>query len=208
MIKNFLARVGCLTLIALVVAGGWWFKDDIAGLWNKLQITSSSTPSERLAEGAGDKVEAFVAAEGSSRLRLSQAEIQSLLTYRADPRLPPGVSEPLVELRDSTLLLSARVDPRELEGLASPDLVERFFSDSTRVVVELDPGVLQPGVAGVEVVTLQAGSMVVPSMMVPWILESLELQGVEASGSSLLIPFPTAVERFDVVDGELVLDAR
>ena len=205
MIKNFLARVGCLTLIAALVAGGWWLRDDISGLWNRLQITASSQPSERLAQRASEKVESFAQGDEGSRLQLNQAELQSLLTYRAEPLFPPGVSQPLVEVRDSTLLLSARVDPEELEGLASPELVDRFLSDSARVVVELAPGVLQPGVALVEVVTLQAGSLVVPSMMVPWILESLDLEGVEVAGARLLIPMPARVERFQVENGDLVL---
>ncbi len=206
MIKNCLARIGCLTLILVVVAGGWFFRDDIAGWWRRLEITSASQPSEDLAERATSKLEAMASSDGARRLDLSQAEIQSLLTYRAEPMLPAGISEPVVELRDSTLLLSARVDPRGLEGLASPEVVERLFSDSAKVVVELMPGVVAPGVAQVEVVTLQAGSIVVPSMMVPWILESVELQGVETTGVMLLLPTPGRVTLFEVAGGKLVLE--
>ncbi|MGB5304382.1 MAG: hypothetical protein WBO43_14925 [Gemmatimonadota bacterium] len=206
MIKNCLARIGCLTLILVVVAGGWFFRDDIASWWRRLEITSASQPSEDLAERATSKLEAMASSDGARRLDLSQAEIQSLLTYRAEPMLPAGISEPVVELRDSTLLLSARVDPRGLEGLASPEVIERLFSDSAKVVVELMPGVVAPGVAQVEVVTLQAGSIVVPSMMVPWILESVELQGVETTGVMLLLPTPGRVTHFEVAGGKLVLE--
>ena len=204
--KGFFSKIGCLTFIALLLAGGWWFRDDISDLWRRLQITSSSRPSEQLAERAADKLQSFAEGDAGSSLRLSQQEMQSLLTYRADPMLPPGISAPLVELRDSTLVLSARVDPEQLEGLASPELVERFLSDSTRVLVELEPGVLAPGVARVEVVTLQAGSVVIPSLMVPWILESMALEGAEVEGTMLLMPLPLKVQRFAVEDGELLLD--
>ncbi len=206
MIKNCLARVGCLALILVVVAGGWLFRDDLAGWWRRLEITSASQPSEDLAERATQKLEAVTARDGMRRLELSQAEIQSLLTYRAGPLLPAGITEPVVELRDSTVLLSARVDPRGLEGLASPEVVERLFSDSARVVVELWPGVLTPGVARVEILTLQAGSIVVPSMMVPWILESIEMPGVETTGVTLLLPTPGRVADFEVESGKLVLE--
>ena len=207
MIKRSLARLGCLGLILLVVAGVWWLRDDIGGVWNRLQITSSR-PSEALAERAVDKLDEFAAADEGSSLELSQAEIQSLLTYRAAELFPPGVSDPLVEVGDSTLLFSARVDPRELEGVASPELLERFLSDSTRLIAELDPDLVQPGIAGVEVVTLQAGSLVVPSLMVPWILEGLRLDGFEARGRMLLIPVSARVERFEVTGGALVLEKR
>lgn len=206
MIKNCLARVGCLALILVVVAGGWLFRDDLAGWWRRLEITSASQPSEDLAERATQKLEAVTARDGMRRLELSQAEIQSLLTYRAGPLLPAGITEPVVELRDSTVLLSARVDPRGLEGLASPEVVERLFSDSAKVVVELWPGVLTPGVARVEILTLQAGSIVVPSMMVPWILESIEMPGVETTGVTLLLPTPGRVADFEVESGKLVLE--
>jgi hypothetical protein len=205
MIKNCLARVGCLALILGVVAGGWLFRDDLAGLWRRLEITSSSEPSEEMAQRAAAKLQNLVSREGSRGLELSQAEIQSLLTYRAGPLLPGGISEPVVELRDSTVLFSARVDPHGLEGLASPEVVERLFSDSAQVVVELRPGVLAPGVAFVEVVTLQAGSIVVPSMMVPWILDSIEMPGVERTGVTLLLPTRDRVARFEIDGGSLVL---
>ena len=207
MIKNCLARIGCLALILVVVAGGWFFRDDISGWWRRLEITSASQPSEDLAERATLKLEAAMASgDGGWKLELNQAEIQSLLTYRAEPILPGGISEPVVELRDSTVLLSARVDPRRLEGLASPEVVERLFSDSAKVVVELWPGVVAPGVARVEIVTLQAGSIVVPSMMVPWILESIEMPGVETTGVMLLLPTPGRVTRFEIEKGKLVLE--
>jgi hypothetical protein len=206
MIKNCLARVGCLSLILVVVAGGWFFRDDIAGWWRQLEITSASQPSEDLAQRASVKIEALTERDGARTLELNQAEIQSLLTYRAEPRLPAGISEPVVELRDSTVLFSARVDPRGLEGLASPEVVERLFSDSAQVVVELRPGVVAPGIARVEVVTLQAGSIVVPSLMVPWILESIEMPDVETTGVMLLLPTPGRVARFEVEAGKLVLE--
>lgn len=205
MIKNCLARIGCLALILGVVAAGWLFRDDLAGLLRRLEITSSSEPSEELAQRAADKLQGLVSRDGSQELELSQEEIQSLLTYRAGPLLPAGISEPVVEVRDSTILFSARVNPAGLEGLASPGVVEQLFSDSAQVVVELRPGVLAPGVALVEVVTLQAGSIVVPSMMVPWILDSIEMPGVERTGVTLLLPTPGRVARFEIDGGSLVL---
>lgn len=206
MIKNCLARIGCLSLILVIAAGGWLFRDDIAGWLRQLEITSASQPSEDLAERATVKIDALTRRDGERRLELNQAEIQSLLTYRAEPMLPAGIREPVVELRDSTVLFSARVDPRGLEGLASPEVVERLFSDSAQVIVEVQPGVLAPGIARVEIITLQAGSIVVPSLMIPWILESIEMPDVETTGVTLLLPTPGRVARFEVEAGRLVLE--
>ena len=79
-----------------------------------------------------------------------------------------------------------------------------MFSDSSRVVVELLPGVVAPGIARARVVTLQAGSIVVPAMMIPWVLESVEMPGVETTGVILLLPTVEKVERFEVEAGRLV----
>jgi hypothetical protein len=204
-IKSCLARIGCLALILVVLAVGWLFREEITGWWQRLEITAASAPSKEVAERASRELEDLVSGEGARKLELDQVEIQSLLTYRAEPLLPAGISDPIVEVRDSTLLFSARVDPRGLEGLASPELIERLFSDSASVVVELEPGVVAPGVARVEVITLQAGAIVVPSMMVPWILDSVDLP-VETTGVMLLLPTPGRAARFEVDAGRLVLE--
>ncbi len=206
MIKNCLARIGCLSLVLIVVGGGWWFREDIAGWLQRLEITSASRPSEQLAARASEKLESFATPDGGDELALSQAELQSLLTYRAQPLFPEGISEPVVEVRDSTVVLSASVDPQGLEGLASPEVVERLFPDSARVLVELWPGVVSPGIARVEVLKLQAGSIMVPSLMIPWILDSIEMPGVETTGVTLFLPTPGRVSRFAVDGDRLVLE--
>ena len=142
---------------------------------------------------------------GGDSLTLTQAEIQSLLTFRMQGLLPPGIHGTEIEIGDSTLVLSARVDPRELRGMASPELLERFLSDSARVAAELAPEVLQPGVASLRVVALQAGSLVIPSMMVPWILGGVEIPGAEVTGSAVLLPVPGTVRQFAVINGRLHL---
>jgi hypothetical protein len=201
-IKSCLARIGCLTLAVIVLGAAWLFREDVARLWSRLEITSASVPSEEMADRAYGELEALLRGESVS-VTLSQAEIQSLLTYRAGPLLPEGIENPVVQVRDSTMILSARVDPGRLEGLASPEVVERLFSDSARVVVELEPGVLAPGIGRIEVVALQAGAVAVPSLMIPWILDGLDLDGVQSSGRVLFLPTPRRVAVFEVRDGSL-----
>lgn len=205
MIKGCLERIGCLTVVAVLLGAGWLFREDLARLWSRLEITAASEPSEAMADRAFTELEAVLIGR-SSNLDLTQAEIQSLLTFRAGPLLPEGISEPVIEVRDSTVVLSARVDPRRLEGLASPEVVERLFSDSARVVVELWPGVVSPGVARVEVVALQAGSVAVPSLMIPWILDGVTLEEVESTGRVIFLPVPRRVEAFEVRDRSLILE--
>ncbi len=205
MIKSCLSRVGCLALIVLVLTTGWVFRKDISGWWNRLEISASSEPSEKLARDAGRKLQELADGRSGGRLVLSQAELQSLLTFRIMPLVAEGIDDPVVEVRDSSVILSAQLHPEQLEGLASKEILRQFLSDSTRVTTELVTEVFTPGVAAVRVAGLQAGSIAVPSLMVPWILGTLEIPGVESTGSILLVPIPPQVTRIEVTPGELIL---
>jgi hypothetical protein len=204
-IKSCLSRVGCLALIVLVLTTGWVFRKDISGWWNRLEISASSEPSEKLARDAGRKLQELADGRSGGRLVLSQAELQSLLTFRIMPLVAEGIDDPVVEVRDSSVILSAQLHPEQLEGLASKEILRQFLSDSTRVTTELVTEVFTPGVAAVRVAGLQAGSIAVPSLMVPWILGTLEIPGVESTGSILLVPIPPQVTRIEVTPGELIL---
>ena len=75
MIKNCLARIGCLAVILVVLAAGWLLRDDIARWWQRLELTAASIPTEEVAERASRKLEQLVAGDGSRKLELSQVEI-------------------------------------------------------------------------------------------------------------------------------------
>ncbi|MEJ2483432.1 MAG: hypothetical protein P8049_10055 [Gemmatimonadota bacterium] len=166
MIKNFLARIGCLTVIAVTALGAWHYRDAISASLGRVEIgISTSEPSEGLARQAEEKLLSLSTSE-SAAVSLSAAELQSLLTYRVAPQLPDGLEQPLVDLRDSVLIVSAVVLPDRLEAY---------------------------------------GALVVPAMMVPFVLQGIEIPGVDASGSDLLIPLPARVAAIDLEDGRLTI---
>jgi hypothetical protein len=204
-IKNFLARIGCLTVIAVTALGAWHYRDAISASLGRVEIgISTSEPSEGLARQAEEKLLSLSTSE-SAAVSLSAAELQSLLTYRVAPQLPDGIEQPLVEFRDSVLIVSAVVLPDRLEAYAPPELLRQFVVDSTRVAATLVPGLRRPGTGQITVNSLQAGALVVPAMMVPFVLQGIEIPGVDASGSDLLIPLPARVAAIDLEDGRLTI---
>ncbi len=205
MIKSFLARIGCLMLVVALGAGIWYLGDDVAGWWNRLEMSTSSEPSERLARHAEDKLQELADGRSDADVVLTQAELQSLLTYRLDPLLVEGVDEPMIQVGDSSVLVSARLVAEELGDGAPVEVIDRFLSDSTTVIAELQPEVFTEGVAQVRVLGLQAGTFMVPTMFVPWILNSLEIPGIEATGSLLIVPIPPDVTAIEVSPGEIRL---
>jgi len=204
-IRNFLARVGCLTLIAVIGFGVWYFRDDIARAMGRVEVVArSSEPSEDLARRAEQKLNSL-SREGPSEVTFSESELQSLLTYRAAPYFPRGLEDPIVDVRDSTIVLSALVRPGDLEEYAPPDIMQQFLSDTSRVVATIVPGLRRPGMGQVTVTSLQAGALVVPAIAVPFILQSLEIPGMDASGSDILIPLSTAVTGVSIGDASVTI---
>ncbi len=204
MIKNFLARIGCLTLLVLVAGGVWLGRDEISRWLGRLELAGPSEPSEALARRAEEKL-ASLEDDRSADVELSEAELQSLLTFRVAPYLPAGLEDPIVTVTDSAFVVSALVRPDSLERFAPPELLAQFLSDTARVAVELVPGLHERGVGQLRVATLQAGSLVIPPLMIPFLLQNLEIPDVGVSGSLILVRIPEGVIRVETKDGALVL---
>lgn len=205
MIKNLLARIGCLTVLAVTALGVWHYRGAISAALGRVEIgVSVSEPSEKLARQAEEKLVSLSSTEPGS-VSLSEAELQSLLTYRVAPHLPEGLELPLVELRDSVVIVSALVRPDRLEAYAPPEMLQQFLADSARVAATLIPGLRRQGTGQVTVNSLQAGTLVVPAMMVPFVLQGIAIPGVDASGADLLVPLPSRVSAVVVEGGAVTI---
>ncbi len=108
-------------------------------------------------------------------------------------------------MRDTVIVLSALVRPDELEDFAPPDLLQQFLSDTARVAATIIPGLRRPGMGQVTVTSLQAGTLVIPSLVVPYVLQSLEIPGVDASGSDILIPLSGTVSAVTLGDASVTI---
>lgn len=205
MIKNFLARVGCLTIIAAAALGAWHYRGEISAALGRVEIEApAGEPSEQLARAAEEKL-LSLAGSDEAEVSLSEAELQSLLAYRVSPHLPSGIEDPLVRLEDSLIVLSALLRPEQLDQYAPPDLLRQFLADTARAAAILVPGIRRPGTGQLTVSGLQAGTLIVPSLMIPFILQNIRIPGLDASGSDILVPLPGRVTAIEVVGGEVVV---
>lgn len=205
MIRNFLARIGCLTLIVVAVLGAWHFRADISRALGRVDVVASaSEPSESLARQAEEKLTSL-SNDGDAQVSFTESELQSLLTFRVAPYLPRGIEDPLVDVRDTVIVLSALIRPDELEEFATPELLQQFLADTARVAATLIPGLRRPGMGQVTVTSLQAGALVIPSLAVPFVLQSLEVPGMDASGSDILIPLSPSVSGITMGDASITI---
>jgi hypothetical protein len=205
-VRNFLAAIGCLTVLLVLLVAGWLYREEIAEWLRSRNEIVMTEPSAQLAEQAEEKLEAIVDGTGPDVIRLSEMELQSYIQYYLMDRLPAGVYDPAVDLRDSTVALSAdlRLDELSGDGL---DAVRRIIGDSARVMTELYPTVAAPGEGRVTVLSLQAGLVPVPTMFIPAVLkETLPQFGLSSNGSNKVpIPIPEDVQAIRIGNEEIVL---
>jgi hypothetical protein len=205
-VRNFFAAIGCLTVLLVLLVAGWLYREEIEEWLRSRNEIVMTEPSERLAAQAEEKLEDVVEGTGSDVIRLSETELQSYVQYRLMDRLPAGVHAPAVDLRDSTVAMSADLRLNELSG-DGLDAVRRIIGDSARVVTELYPVVAGPGEARVTVISLQAGLVPVPAMFIPAVLkETLPQFGLSSNGSNRVpVPIPEDVQEIRIGNEEVVI---
>lgn len=203
MIRNFFAWIGCLTFLVVLVLTGWLFREDIQAWLTRGEEILMAEPSAELAISAEEKFEAIAEGRVGGEVRFTEMELQSYVQYRLAERLPPGVSDPAVDLRDSTVAMTAALDFTRLQ--VAPDAVEmlrRMMGDSATVQTELYPTVGAPGEGRIEILSLQAGVVPVPPMFIGMVLEGV---GIRAEGRTAILTIPDDVESIRVRNEEIVL---
>lgn len=203
LIRNMFAGIGCLTVGLVLVLAGWFYRDEIREWVDSRNEIVMSEPSPELAMRAEEKIEDVIDGEGDRETRLSEVELQSYVQYRLVDRLPPGVYEPAVDVRDSTIAVSARLDLRRLELAGSAvENLRRMIGDSALVTSEVYPTIERPGRGRAEILSLQAGMFPVPPMLIGMGIQRL---GLENQGNAVLVTLPEDVLELRVENGDLVL---
>lgn len=203
MIRNFFAWIGCLTFVVVLVVVGWFYREDIQAWLTQGDEIVMSEPSAELAIRAEEKFEAIEDGTAPEEVRLSEMELQSYVQFRLSEQLPAGVSNPAVDLRDSTVAVSASLDFTRLEVAAEQaEMLRRVMGDSATVQSELYPRVGAPGEGRIEVLSLQAGIVPVPPMLIGTVLEGA---GIRAEGRTAILEIPVDVESIRVQNEEIIL---
>ena len=197
-------RAGCFVLLFVLLGAGWLARGTIAGWLAGIEFGAGSAPSERLADRAEDKIDRMLREGVRGSIRFSEAELQSLLTYRATPFLPAGIEQPLIDVQDSIIVLSAVIRPADLKSVSVPELIRTMLADTSRVMTALLPSVDRTGWLTVRMRSLQIGGLVVPSFMLPAIVEGLVLEGIRTEEGAFIARLPDEVAAVRI-DGENVL---
>jgi hypothetical protein len=202
-VKNTFAAIGFFTVFVVGGFSAWFFRAEITAWVNSRNEIVMTEPSPELAGVAEEKIQELIDGEGGRETRLTEAELQSYVQYRSIERLPAGVNNPAVDIRDSTLAVSAGLDLTVLDvGGDAVENLRRVIGASALVTTELLPAVAGQGRARVQVLSLQAGVFPVPPMMIGM---ALQQTGLVTEGDAVLLDIPADVLEFRIEDEVLVL---
>lgn len=214
--KSCFGRIVTLgVLVGVAYAGFRWGPAVFPPLERWLRIGGDAAaadrlPSQEVADQTLQRWERFRSHAGSGdRMTLDQIEVASVIRYSLPGRLPPGVSQPSVELEDGALTLSARF---ALDAFPRfPDLKSVLDILPDTVPLELHASLLPFGDRETALVVrrIDASRIPLPHRYVPDILEALgrsDRDGLPAD--ALAVPLPPGLRAAYVEGDSLVLVAE
>lgn len=206
--RKLFKGLGFLIFLLILLVAGWIFREDIeAWLANvgadEIVVAESAEFGPDAAARVDTALRELAAGGGSAETRFGETDLQSYVRYELTPRLPAGVGEPSVELRDSTVAFTVMLDFTQLPVDADmAGSLARMLGDSARVAGEVFPRVGESGEGRLHLVSLQAGVLPVPPMMIGLAAQQL---GLRADGRTVLFDIPEAVVDVRVENEEIVL---
>jgi hypothetical protein len=165
-------------------------------------------PSEELAAEAEARLRSMFEEGGPVEARFTEAEVQSLVLYRVAPTLPPGVSEPLATLQDSTVEVSALLDLEQLAASIDSEAAGRlqeFIGDTARVTARVHPLVAEPARGELSILRLQAGLFPVPPLLIPGMITQLGFSTAPGNPRAMAVEIPPEIQSVTVEAEELVV---
>ena len=200
-----LRRVGCLIVLAAIVAGGyyWWTMKaspsaPAAGVWHPVTAADASA-----AESA---VSGLRANQGKVFANLTPAEAVAYLVQETAKQLPPASTDVQAMVSGDQLHVRAVVPLRELG--ADRALGPLASMVSARDTVELAGRVdlIKPGLAQMHVTRAQIHQLAIPNAMIPKLVQQIRHDAPEGiAADAFPIPLPSYIGDIRIADGKVTL---
>lgn len=211
-LRGCLVGTGAATILLVAAWGGWRYGGEVFPTlerWVATPAPSAPTglqPSRELADDALDRFNAFrTAGAPDSTLRLSAAELTSIVRYSIPQLLPEGVQEPTVELDGDQVILSARVAIDAFPDVQSVQDVVSLLPDTVRIEMRASLLRLDGEYAALVFDGVEASGIPMPDRVIPAILASLGRSDVPGlPRTALAVPLPTGIRSAYAAEGSLV----
>jgi hypothetical protein len=189
--------LGVVVLLAL--GAGWWL---LRGGDADATATRVSPEAAVLAEAKLRRLQ-----EEKETVRLSDAELTSLLRYRLQDRIPGDLHSPAVAFQGDTVRMVGRFPSDQLPQLPELGRVTAFLPDTATVEVVGRLRALEPGRAALEVHRITFAEIPIPERLYPTALQRMgrrDEPGLPSNAYAFYLPEGVGGAR--VENGLLVLD--
>lgn len=198
-----------LVLLAGAAYAGWRWGPE---LFPRVQSWLAGSGEEveaspELAEATLDRYEAFQAGE-EDRLSVGGTELASVLRFALPGLLPPGVSEPSVDLEEGRVRVSARVAVAQVPRLPDLDEVVGLLPDTVTLAMRGSLTPLDGKGAALVVEEITAARIPLPRRMIPDILNALgrtDRPGLPPD--AMAVPLPEGLRSAYILRDSLILVA-
>lgn len=163
--------LGALVLLALVLGGGWLFRDRIARMLGFGGDEVATTVSPEAAAQAEAKLRRLK--EGGESVRLSDAELTSLVRYRYRDRIPGDIYAPAVAFRGDTVRMQGKVPSDRLPDVPELGRVRAFLPDTAEVDILGRLRERESGRAAFQVERIVFAGIPIPERFYPKALEQM-----------------------------------
>jgi len=170
--------------------------------------STAEAPSARIAEATLDRFERFRSGKGGDHLALGGRELSSVVRYSLPGIIPPGVTDPSVELDEGRVKLKARVALDAFPRLPQMDQILGILPDT--VLLEMEGSLVPHDQAYMALLVdkVTASHIPIPRRMVAQVLEGLGRQAPDdLPRDALPVPIPRGVKAVYVQRDSLVLVA-
>ncbi|HKJ91976.1 MAG TPA: hypothetical protein VJ957_02355 [Longimicrobiales bacterium] len=168
-----ISRILGLLLLLIVLALGWFYRDELRSVWHSLHHPAPAAVSPEVAAAAAARLEEAFKRHGPERIALTQTELKSLLLYRWKTFLPDYVVRPDIQMNAGRIRLQASVPTDRFRGLRELQDVLSFLPDTAELAATGQFIPLARGRVALEVSEITAARIPVPQRLVPVILDNL-----------------------------------
>ena len=199
-----------LLLLLIGVAALAWMRRDrflhrIKGEAAAVAEETELQPSEALAEIAGAKLDNLKDGHAGSA-SFHSTELQSLLQFRFVQLLPAFVDQPVVELRDGQVEVTARVPVDRLPSISEIGEAAAFLPDTAEVALVGRLLPLDHGRVALSIQEVKAARIPLPDRLVPRALQRLGRRDEPGlPRNALALPLPKGADSAYLDSDSLVL---
>jgi hypothetical protein len=205
-----LRRIGCLVILAIVLAGAWYW---YARVPSSARKTSSAAAAEwqplssANAERGRRAVESLGAPSGPVFANLSGSDAASFIFLSAARQLPPSAQNVSAAVIGDRLYVRGYVSIKELGGSDVVGPMASLLGERDTLQLGGTINVIQPGLGQFRVRDVKFGRLDVPSVIIPRLIARIRKGEMPPgiAGDAFPMPLPPYISDVRIADGRITV---